>query len=77
MLCKFSYPTELFNIIQIELENRDFHKSLYFYIVDAEKRAASGLVKSILTSGFPNPGISQLFSGIPGFLLVWIPESRD
>ena len=32
LLCKFSYSTELFNILKIELENGDFHKSLYFYI---------------------------------------------
>ena len=25
-------------MFKIELENRDFHKSLYFYIVDAEKK---------------------------------------
>ena len=38
-----------FNMFKIELENRDFRKSLYFYIVDAgkkkkkkKKRAASG-----------------------------------
>ena len=29
--------TELFNMFKIELENRDFLKSLYFYIVDAGK----------------------------------------
>ena len=30
-------------MFKIDLENRDFRKSLYFYIVDAEKkRAASG-----------------------------------
>ena len=38
-----------FNMFKIELENHDFRKSLYFYIVDAgkkrkkkKKRAASG-----------------------------------
>ena len=36
-----------FNMFKIELENRDFRKSLYFYIVDAgkkinKKRAVSG-----------------------------------
>ena len=37
-----------FNMFKIELENRDFRKSLYFYKVDAgkkkkkKKRAASG-----------------------------------
>ena len=37
----FVLPTELFNfnMFKIELENRDFRKSLYFYIVDAEKKA--------------------------------------
>ena len=41
-------------MFKIELENRDFRKSLYFYIVDAgkkkKKRAASGCwhyIKSI------------------------------
>ena len=30
-------------MFKIELENRDFRKSLYYYIVDAEKKfAASG-----------------------------------
>ena len=27
-----------FNMFKIELENRDFRKSLYFYIVDTEKK---------------------------------------
>ena len=27
-----------FNMFKIELENRDFRKSIYFYIVDAEKK---------------------------------------
>ena len=35
---KISLPTELFNMFKIELENRDFRKSLYFYIVDAGKK---------------------------------------
>ena len=30
--------TELCNMFKIELENRDFRKSLYFYIVDAGKK---------------------------------------
>ena len=28
----------VFNMFKIELENRDFRKSLYFYIVDAGKK---------------------------------------
>ena len=44
------FVTELLNMFKIKLENRDFRKSLYFYIVDAgkkkkkkkKKRAASG-----------------------------------
>ena len=35
--------TKLFNIFEIELENRDFRKSLYFYTVDAEKKRKKGL----------------------------------
>ena len=34
---EMAQPTELFNMFKIELENRDFRKSLYFYIVDAGK----------------------------------------
>ena len=32
-----------FNMFKIELENRDFRKSLYFYIEDAEKKEKNGL----------------------------------
>ena len=35
LLCKFSKPTELFKMFKIELENRDYIKSL---LVDAEKK---------------------------------------
>ena len=31
-------PTELFNTFKMEHENRDFRKSLYFYIVDLGKK---------------------------------------
>ena len=43
LLCKYSLPTELFIMLKIELENRDFRKSLYFYIVDAGKKKKNGL----------------------------------
>ena len=33
-----SLLTELVYMFKIEPENRDFHKSLYFYIVDAGKK---------------------------------------
>ena len=46
-------------MLKIELENRDFRKSLYFYIVDAEKkrkkekkRFASGCWHFMKFSGF-------------------------
>ena len=32
-----------FNMFKIELENRDFRKSLYFYIVDAGKKEKKGM----------------------------------
>ena len=38
--------TELFNMFKIELENRDFCKSLYFYKVDAEKKRKKKRKKS-------------------------------
>ena len=41
-----------FNMFKIELENRDFRKSLYFYIVDAgkkEKKGAGIIVNQELT----------------------------
>ena len=37
-------------MFKIELENRDFPKSLYFYIV-AEKRAASGRLHYTVDAG--------------------------
>ena len=41
---------ELFNMFKIELENRDFCKSLYFYIVDAGKknelRLGAGIIEN-------------------------------
>ena len=53
------YPTEHYNMFKIELENRDFRKSLYFYIVDAEKktkkRAASGSWKNMGCGRLPAP----------------------
>ena len=33
---KIFVTNRAFNMFKIELENRDFRKSLYFYIVDAE-----------------------------------------
>ena len=35
LLCKFLHPTKLFNTKK-DIENRDFRKSLYFYILIAD-----------------------------------------
>ena len=37
-----------FNMFKIKLENRDFRKSLYFYIVDAEKNWLRALASTLI-----------------------------
>ena len=71
MLCKFSYPTELFNMFKIGFENRDFCKSLHFYIVDTDKQFFQSLkmtLRSILALYACFTGLLTSLAGIAGLL---------
>ena len=65
-------------MFKIELENRDFRKSLYSYIVDAgKKRAATGCwhgaaTDDIMPIEFP-PGLMALMAFIFNHILNYIP----
>ena len=47
-------------MFKIELENLNFRKSLYIYMVNAEKRAASGRWHYIVDAGEKEMGCGRL-----------------